>query len=94
MAVKCTHTDQVREVAPRTLGCEECEKAGSRWVALRLCRTCGHVGCCDSSPGRHARAHYHVTGHPIIEPHNAAKNWAWCYVDDCYLQPTELGRKD
>ncbi|HEX5281909.1 MAG TPA: UBP-type zinc finger domain-containing protein [Micropepsaceae bacterium] len=87
---KCSHTDQVHMVPARTGGCEECMGAGTSWVALRLCRTCGHVGCCDSSTGRHARAHFETTGHPIIEPLSQPKSWAWCYVDDCYLDPAAL----
>jgi len=63
----CDHTDTIRDVVPSARGCEECLNVGSTWVHLRLCRSCGHVGCCDNSPLRHARAHYEKTGHPIIE---------------------------
>ena len=62
MATRCTHLDQVRRVEPGTPeGCEECLESGDRWVHLRLCLSCGHVGCCDSSPNRHATAHHHET---------------------------------
>src|SRR6266404_9874666 len=63
----CPHTAGIRDVTPSALGCEECLKIGSVWLHLRLCRACGHVGCCDQSPNRHATAHFHASGHPIIE---------------------------
>ena len=77
----CTHTDGIRHVVPGTLGCEECLKLGSEWVHLRLCRSCGHVGCCDDSPHRHARAHFQATQHPIIEGYDPPEGWGWCFVD-------------
>jgi len=67
MADDCQHIATIQTVRPSALGCEECLKTGSPWVHLRLCRTCGHVGCCDSSPNRHATKHFHATRHPIIE---------------------------
>lgn len=85
MAKACTHIGEIWEVAALTERCEECAKTGSHSVALRICLTCGHVGCCDSSPGRHARAHFNSTGHPVIEPYRAPKKWAWCYADEMYL---------
>jgi len=63
----CPHERQVQEVKPSARGCEECLKIGSPWLHLRLCRTCGHVGCCDDSPNRHATAHYRAARHPVIE---------------------------
>ena len=78
---RCTHTDQIRDVSPSSSGCEECLKMGSRWVHLRLCLSCGHVGCCDSSPNRHATKHYHGTRHPIIRSAEPGESWRWCYVD-------------
>jgi len=86
MIRKCTHLDQVRPVRPSAQGCEDCLKTGSRWVHLRICLTCGHVGCCDSSPNRHARAHFRATGHPIIRSFEPGENWIWCYVDDAYVE--------
>ena len=87
MATKCTHLDQIRAVEPRTpAGCEECLASGDRWVHLRLCLTCGHVGCCDSSPNRHATAHHHETGHPIIRSFEPGEDWAWCYADSTPLK--------
>jgi hypothetical protein len=62
----CTHRAQVKTERRNTQGCEECLKMGDTWVHLRLCRTCGHVGCCDDSKNRHATQHFHATHHPII----------------------------
>ncbi len=79
----CTHRDQIREVTPRTPdGCEECLAMGDRWVHLRLCLTCGHVGCCDSSVGKHAALHYHDTEHPVMRSIEPGEAWRWCYVDE------------
>jgi hypothetical protein len=79
----CTHQDMIHDVAPNTPdGCEECLKTGGRWVHLRMCRTCGHVGCCDSSPNKHARKHAHRSGHPIIRSIEPGESWNWCFVDD------------
>lgn len=77
----CTHLDAVRAVEPRSDGCEECLATGSRWVHLRLCLSCGHVGCCDSSPNRHATKHFHGTRHPIVRSAEPGESWRWCYVD-------------
>jgi hypothetical protein len=91
----CTHTGQIHEVTPSARGCEECLKTGDWWVHLRLCRICGHVGCCDDSPNRHATAHYHGTGHPIIEGYDPPEGWGWCYVDETFVdlpdQTPQLG---
>jgi hypothetical protein len=85
MSETCEHVGHIRKVKPSALGCEECLKLGMRWVHLRLCRTCGHVGCCDQSPGRHATAHFHKTNHPIIEGFDPPEGWGWCYVDEIFL---------
>ncbi len=85
MAEECHHAAGVRRVTPSALGCEECLKTGSTWVHLRLCRTCGHVGCCDDSPNRHATRHFQATGHPIIEGYDPPEGWGWCYVDEVFL---------
>ena len=63
-------------------GCEECLAGGTTWVHLRLCLSCGHVGCCDSSPQRHASAHYQASAHPVIRSYEPNEDWWWCYVDD------------
>ena len=78
----CAHTDMIKDVHPNTKGCEECEKTGSWWVHLRMCRTCGHVGCCDSSPNKHATKHFHATQHPIVKSAEPGEDWSWCFVDE------------
>jgi len=88
MPKPCTHFDDLPAVTPRTPnGCEECLKMGSRWVHLRLCLVCGHVGCCDNSPNRHATAHYHATHHPVIRSFEPGEDWGWCYVDEQFVEP-------
>jgi uncharacterized UBP type Zn finger protein len=81
----CQHLAEVEPVEPHTTGCEECLKLGTRWVHLRLCLSCGHVGCCDSSPGRHATQHFHHTKHPVMASFELGERWAWCYVDQLEL---------
>ena len=78
----CTHLGEANDVTPSGNGCVECEAAGGRWVHLRLCMTCGHVGCCDSSPSKHATAHNHVEGHPLITSYEPGEDWWWCYADE------------
>ena len=82
MSKICSHIADIRKVTPSALGYEECLKIGSEWVHLRICRTCGHVGCCDQSPHRHATKHFHKTRHPIIEGYDPPEGWGWCYVDE------------
>jgi hypothetical protein len=89
MTEVCTHATQIRDVIPSALGCQECLKIGSPWVHLRLCRTCGHVGCCDSSPNKHATKHFYATGHPIIEGYDPPEGWGWCYVDQQFVELDE-----
>jgi len=79
---ECTHTDAIKHVTPSAKGCEECLKTGDAWLHLRLCRTCGHVGCCDESPNKHATAHFRKTEHPIIEGYDPPEGWAWCFIDE------------
>jgi uncharacterized UBP type Zn finger protein len=83
---ECTHLDEIQDVKPKTKGCEECLKTGSSWVHLRLCLICGHVGCCDSSPNKHATKHFHKTHHPIIRSFEPGEDWGWCYVDEVTLE--------
>ncbi|HEY3307271.1 MAG TPA: UBP-type zinc finger domain-containing protein [Desulfuromonadaceae bacterium] len=82
MIGKCSHLEQVKAIQPKTSGCEECLKSGDSWVHLRLCETCGHVGCCDSSKNRHASRHFHATNHPVIKSFQPGENWRYCYVDE------------
>jgi uncharacterized UBP type Zn finger protein len=80
------HLAMVRSVRPRTPhGCEECLGLGTPWVHLRLCLTCGKVGCCDSSPMRHARAHAASYGHPVVRSLEPGENWMWCYAHDQFV---------
>jgi uncharacterized UBP type Zn finger protein len=87
----CEHLAQVRDVTPRTPeGCEECLRMGSWWVHLRLCLECGHVGCCDDSPNKHATAHFHTTRHPVIQSFEPSEAWGWCYVDELFFDHAPL----
>ncbi len=87
LSVPCTHVKSVTvdRVARPPPGCEDCLKIGGQWVHLRVCLTCGHVGCCDSSPYRHAAAHFRGTSHPIITSGEIGETWAFCYPDDQFL---------
>ena len=82
MADTCSHLDMIRDVTPSADGCEECLKIGSDWVHLRLCLTCGHVGCCDSSRHKHATKHFHRSKHPIVQSIEPGEDWKWCYIDE------------
>jgi hypothetical protein len=88
----CTHLDHVRITSlPESVdGCEECLAAGGRWLHLRICLECGHVGCCDSSPGRHASAHARAVGHPIIRSIEPREDWSWCFVDEVAMLIPEV----
>jgi hypothetical protein len=83
MADICTHLDQVEvtDLPAEIAGCEDCLAIGGRWVHLRMCETCGHIGCCDDSPNRHATAHFHATEHPIMRSAEPGEDWSWCFVD-------------
>lgn len=83
---ECVHVAEIREVTPSGAGCEECLRTGGRWVHLRICRICGHVGCCDNSPGKHATGHFHETGHPVMQSFEPGEDWMWCYVDKVYIE--------
>jgi uncharacterized UBP type Zn finger protein len=78
----CSHLDRIRDVEPRTDGCEECLRTGGEWVHLRMCLSCGHVGCCDESPNRHATKHFRRTRHPIMRSLEPGETWMWCFVDE------------
>ena len=84
MSSRATHLDQVRVTAlPESVaGCEDCLPTGGTWVHLRMCQTCGHIGCCDSSPNRHASAHARSEDHPIVHSAEPEETPSWCYVDE------------
>ena len=86
MAARCTHLDLVKTDQPNSRGCEECLKTWDTWVHLRLCRTCGHVGCCDDSKNKHATKHFKSVGHPIMTSFEPGEDWSWCYIDGLAMQ--------
>jgi uncharacterized UBP type Zn finger protein len=87
VSAPCTHLDSVErlDLPDPLLGCEECLKVGDRWVHLRMCHTCGKIGCCDSSPNRHASRHYREVGHPLVRSAEPGEDWSWCYADEVTL---------
>lgn len=86
MSNDCPHVSSVVTVTPLSRGCGECLAAGTRWFHLRLCRVCGHVGCCDQSPGRHASGHFRATHHAVIEGYDPPEGWGWCFVDNMMVE--------
>jgi hypothetical protein len=86
MADVCTHLDADTGAAPSGDGCVECLAIGQRWVHLRRCVTCGHIGCCDSSPGKHATFHSQRTAHPLVQSFEPDEEWYWCYVDEVMFE--------
>ena len=82
----CEHFSEIHEVTPSADGCEDCLKIGGTWLHLRLCMSCGHVGCCDNSPNRHATKHYNSIKHPIIRSFEPGEVWGYCYPDDAYYE--------
>ncbi len=78
----CKHLSEAKEQHPARRVCEDCVKTGDSWVHLRVCLTCGHVGCCDSSKNKHATKHFHGTGHPVVRSLEPGETWGWCYVDE------------
>jgi uncharacterized UBP type Zn finger protein len=86
-ATRCDHFEGVANPAPLTSGCGECTALGERdWIALRVCLSCGHVGCCEDSRHAHALAHFQATGHPLIRPLDAGDRWTWCYLHNRYFE--------
>ena len=90
MENSCTHLNQIKHVKPSANGCEECLKMGDEWVHLRMCLSCGHVGCCDDSKNKHATKHFRATQHPIMRSAQPGEDWGWCYVDEVELDPRDL----
>jgi uncharacterized UBP type Zn finger protein len=88
----CTHLDQVliTELPESVPGCEDCLAIGGEWLHLRICLQCGHVGCCDDSPNRHATAHNRSSGHPIIRSLEPGEIWSWCFVDEVLMRIPEV----
>jgi uncharacterized UBP type Zn finger protein len=86
MASRCGHLDYIHDVAPSGNGCKECLEMGDSWVHLRMCQTCGHIGCCDSSKNKHATKHFRASLHPIIRSFEPGEDWFYCYVDDLVLE--------
>lgn len=86
----CSHLEHTMQrkapVHPSGHGCKECLQSGDAWVHLRLCMTCGHVGCCDDSPNRHATSHFHQSHHPVIRSYEPGEDWGYCYPDDAFLE--------
>lgn len=85
VADPCSHLTDIGPVTPSAAGCEDCLASGDSWVHLRVCMTCGHVGCCDNSKNKHATKHFHATGHPIIQSFEPGESWLWCYVDEQFM---------
>jgi hypothetical protein len=83
----CAHAAGLPVSVPAASECEDCVREGTRWVQLRRCLGCQHVGCCDNSPMRHATAHWNATGHPVIASAEPGEHWAWCYPDQVTLVP-------
>lgn len=88
MGTACTHLDQIKFTHTDKHVCEDCVKMGDRWVHLRMCLECGHIGCCNSSKNRHATKHFHQTHHALVRSIEPGENWVWCYVDQ--IAPGEI----
>jgi hypothetical protein len=88
----CSHLAQIeiRQLPDSVAGCEDCLREGGVWLHLRICLTCGHVGCCDDSPHRHATAHQQQTAHPLIRSLEPGEDWAWCYIDQVGMLIPEI----
>ena len=86
MPTRCDHLKLIKNVKPNSRGCEECLKMGDSWVHLRLCLTCGHVGCCDNSKNKHSTKHYHATKDPMIKSLEPGEEWGYCYPDDLFYE--------
>lgn len=93
MTELCKHAQDLQDVTPSGNGCVECLEMGDSWVHLRLCTTCGHVGCCDNSKNKHATKHFHETGHPVIKSYEPREEWGYCYADGVYFDtlPVNMG---
>lgn len=92
MSDECTHLSsiEITELPASVAGCEDCLAAGGEWLHLRICLECGHVGCCDDSPGRHATAHADSTAHPLMRSLEPGEDWCWCFVDRLAMVSPEI----
>lgn len=88
MTEPCEHFSDIRQVTPRAGGCEECLALGATWNELRVCLSCGHVGCCEDSEHAHALKHFEATAHPMIASFDRDETWGWCYVHRRYFELT------
>jgi hypothetical protein len=88
MPEQCTHLDQIKVTKPTKHVCEDCVKTGDTWVHLRMCLTCGHVACCDSSKNKHATKHFQHVHHPLMRSVEPGESWMWCFVDQ--MEPGEI----
>jgi len=88
----CTHLDTITvlELPEQVAGCEDCLRDGTVWLHLRICLVCGHVGCCDDSPQKHASAHHRATGHPLIRSLEPGEDWNWCFIDEVAMLISEI----
>lgn len=87
MSAPCPHLDQIQVREPSTYeGCEDCLTIGGRWVHLRMCMTCGHIGCCDSSPNKHATVHSQASTHLVVQSFEPGERWAFCCIDQTNLE--------
>ena len=86
MEKQCLHMQNIQAVTPSADGCEECIKMGDTWVHLRICLTCGHVGCCDQSKNKHATKHFRKVHHPVIQSFEPGESWMYCYIDDLFIE--------
>jgi uncharacterized UBP type Zn finger protein len=82
----CSHGSWIEEITPSGQGCLECLRIGDTWFHLRVCMTCGQVGCCDQSKNRHARKHFEQTGHPVVKSFQPGEKWMWCFADEVYVK--------
>ena len=82
----CSHLDTIADTAPSDDGCHECLQMGDRWLHLRMCSQCGHIGCCDSSKNKHATKHFNASGHPLVRSFEPGEDWFWCYADDVLFE--------
>jgi uncharacterized UBP type Zn finger protein len=89
---QCSHLDTITvfDLPGEVAGCEDCLRIGGVWLHLRICLECGHVGCCDDSPNKHATAHFHGDGHPLIRSLEPGETWSWCYVDQIGMEIPEV----